>query len=167
MRRIVIFYPTTMPALPLLQLDVADRAELIRLSWNGELACTRRRALILIDLNEGMLRKDIALKYSINRDTVADTEKAWLERGYLSLYPVHGGGVERKIMLEACAAIENWASTEALNSSQIRARLAEEFSIDASQKIIVRALKQMGFVWKRTRCWLKKSATQPTLSKPQ
>ena len=167
MRRITFFYPTTMPALPVLPLDESDRAELIRLSWNGERARTRRRALILIDLNAGMRRQDIALKYSINRDTVADTEKAWLERGYLSLYRMHGGGVERKLMLEACAAIENWASTEALNASQIRARLAEEFSIDASQKIIVRALKQMGFVWKRTRCWLKKSAAQPTSSKPQ
>ena len=88
-----------------------------------------------------MHRQDIALKYSINRDTVADTEKAWLERGYLSLYRMHGGGVERKLLLEACAAMENWASTEALNASQIRARLAEEFSIDASQKIIARALK--------------------------
>lgn len=161
------FYPAIMPALPLLQLAASDRAELIRLSWNGELACTRRWALILVDLNAGLLRKDIALKYAINRDTVADTEKAWLERGYLSLYPMHGGGVERKITLEACAAIENWANTEALNSSQIRARLAVEFSIDASQKIVVIALKQMGFVWKRTRCWLKKSATQPTLSKRQ
>jgi transposase len=145
-----------MAALPPLQLDVFSRTELIRLSWNGELGYTRRRALVLLDLNAGMLRKDIALKYAINRDTVADMEKGWLEREYLSLYPLHGGGVERKITLDACAAMENWANAEALNSSQIRARLAEQFSIDASQKLIVTALKQMGFVWKRTRCWLKK-----------
>jgi transposase len=146
-----------MPACPPLCLEVSDQSELIRLSWNGEVASTRRRALILLDLNGGMLRKDIAEKYEINRDTVADTEKAWLERGYLSLYPIHGGGPERKLTQEACASIESWATVEALNASQIRARLAEQFSIDASQKIIVVALKQMGFVWKRTRCWLKKT----------
>jgi transposase len=112
---------------------------------------------MLLDLNAGMRRKDIATKYSINRDTVADTEKAWLERGYLSLYPRHGGGMERKITLEACEAIADWANADALNSSQIRARLAEKFAIDASAKLVVAALKQMGFVWKRTRCWLKKT----------
>src|SRR2546430_2644005 len=106
---------------------------------------------LLLDLNTGMLRKDIAVKYAINRDTVADVEKAWLERGYLSLYPMHGGGVTRKITLEACASIENWATAEALNASQIRTRLADQFSIDASPKIVAIALKQMGFVWKRTR----------------
>jgi transposase len=123
--------------------------------------------LILIDLNAGMQRKDIAVKYGINRDTVADTEKAWLERGYLSLYPMHGGGVERKLTQEACILIKSWATSEALNASQIRAKLAEKLSIDAGPRIIARALKQMGFVWKRTRCWLKKNETQPTLSKPQ
>lgn len=145
-----------MPTLPPLPLDAADRTELVRLSWAGELACVRRRALMLLDLNEGKRRKDVATKYSLNRDTVADTEKAWLARGYLALYPRHGGGVERKISVAACEAIADWATADALNSSQIRARLAETFAIDASAKLVVTALKQMGFVWKRTRCWLKK-----------
>lgn len=161
-----------MAVLPPLQLDARDLAELIRLSWDGELACTRRRAMILLDLHAGMLRQDLALKYSLNRDTVADTEKYWRERGYLSLYPMHGGGPQRKITLEACEALAEWASAEALNSSQLRAKLAEKFSINASAKVVTAALREQGFVWKRTRCWLKKSVTttcssmQPKLCTP-
>lgn len=154
-----------MPQLPPLTLIADELSHLTELAWDGELPCSRLRSLILLDLHAGHLRKDIATKFGVNRGTVANTERAWLERGFLSLYPLHGGGVAPKITQDACAAMAKWAEIEALNSTQIRLRLAEQFSITASANLVARTLGLMGFVWKRTRCWLKKNATPPLSSK--
>ena len=155
-----------MPIMPPLPLTDDEVVFLVEMSWNSERPCSRLRSLILLDLNAGALRQDIAEKYDINRGTVANTERAWLERGLLSLYSLHAGGVTPKITEEARAAMAKWAEEEALNASQIRARLLEQFLIVASVNLVAKTLNLMGFVWKRTRCWLKKSGTLPLLNKP-
>jgi transposase len=57
-------------------------------------------------------------------------------------------------------AIEEWAQATPMTVSDVQKRLEEEFDVVVHANTVRNALKQLGFVWKRTRYSLKK--TRPT-----
>ncbi|MCX7099032.1 MAG: winged helix-turn-helix domain-containing protein [Methylococcales bacterium] len=62
--------------------------------------------------------------------------------------------------------LKEWVDAEALTSRALVSRLATECRIRISASTLRTELKQLGYVWKRTRYSLKKNATRSGLSRP-
>lgn len=87
--------------------------------------------------------------------TVYERRQQWLSKGFAGLFDAPRSGAPDKLSAYL-PIIEEWAQTSPLNASEIQRRLVEEFDITVHLNTVKNALKQLGFVWKRTRYSLKK-----------
>ena len=92
----------------------------------------------------------------ICKKMVHERRQLWLDKGFASLVDAHRKGAPSK--LSACLlAIEAWAQAAPMTVSDVQKRLEEEFDVVVHANTVRNALKQLGFVWKRTRYSLKKT----------
>ena len=148
-----------------LELSTADRTKLQEVVAKGKDWQARHRAQTLLYFSDGLSAKEIVAQQNLNLDTVYDRRKNWLSKGFAVLYDMHRSGAPPKLNAIHLDQIMTWAEKEALTAPAIVARLKEECNVTVSVGTVSNALKALGFVWKRTRPWLKKKEMKSGLEK--
>jgi transposase len=150
-----------------LELSSADRAELEKIVEKGRDWRMRHRAQTLLYLGDGWRAQAIAAQQGLHLDTVYDRRKHWLAEGFASLMDKPRCGAPSKINPAQREQLRQWATAEALTARQLVTKLKEEFDISLHPNTLGVILKEMGFVWKRTRHSLKKNGTNSNSAKPR
>ena len=143
--------------LQVLELTEEDRAGLLKIVHKGRDWRMRDRAQTLLYFGDGWRAKAIATQQSLHLDTVYDRRKHWLAKGFVSLTDKHRCGAPSKVSVVQREQLRTWATQEALTARELLTKLKEEFDIVMHPNTLSVILKQMRFVWKRTRHNLKKS----------
>jgi transposase len=65
-------------------------------------------------------------------------------------------GAPRKLQAKHVPHLREWARQEALSALQLQEKLRARFDFKVSTQVVQQALSREGFVWNRTRHWLKK-----------
>jgi len=126
----------------------------------------RERAETILLLASGASVKAIGKQQRICREAVRIRRRKWLESGLASLPDQPRSGAPSKLADEHREQIQQWVEAEALSSRNILSRLKEKYQIEMSATTLRTELKRLGFVWKRTRYSLKKSAMPNASNKP-
>ena len=143
--------------LQVLELTEEDRLGLLRIVERGRDWRMRHRAQTLLYFGDGWRAKAIATQQSLHLDTVYDRRKHWLAEGFASLTDKHRSGAPSKVSAAQRGQLRTWATQEALTARELLTKLKEEFDIVMHPNTLNVILKEMKFVWKRTRHNLKKS----------
>ena len=143
--------------LQVLELTQEDRAGLLKIVQKGRDWRMRHRAQTLLYFGDGWRAKAIATQQNLHLDTVYDRRKHWLAKGFVSLTDKHRCGAPSKVSVVQREQLRTWATQEALTARELLTKLKEEFDIVMHPNTLSVILKQMRFVWKRTRHNLKKS----------
>jgi transposase len=139
--------------LPLTENEVLKLEEIARKSADWR---SRDRAKTLLLLSRGVSVRTVTEEQGICKKTVYERRQLWLDKGFASLVDAHRKGAPSK--LSACLlAIEAWAQAEPMTVSDVQKRLKEEFDVVVHANTVSNTLKNLGFVWKRTRYSLKKT----------
>ena len=145
-----------MPLKIALVLDDQDRLNLERIIFRGADWRQRQRAETLLMLERGNSTSTTADAIGIHARTVLITLKDWQARGYSSLVDAPRSGAQRKISSEQLVKIVNMASAEPLTAKTLLAKHVEDGGTMVHVNTLRVALKEAGFLWKRTRHSLKK-----------
>lgn len=145
-----------MPPKIALVLDDQDRLNLERIIFRGADWRQRQRAETLLMLERGNSTSTTADAIGIHARTVLITLKDWQARGYSSLVDAPRSGAPRKISSEQLVKIVNMASAEPLTAKTLLAKHVEDGGTMVHVNTLRVALKEAGFLWKRTRHSLKK-----------
>lgn len=145
-----------MPPKIALVLDDQDRLNLEEIVFRGENWRQRQRAETLLMLARGNSTAKTANAIGIHARTVLITLKDWQARGYSSLMDAPRSGAPRKISSEQLVKIVNMASAEPLTAKTLLAKHVEDGGKMVHVNTLRVALKEAGFLWKRTRHSLKK-----------
>lgn len=140
-----------------LELSEHDKAELKRIVQKGRDWRMRHRAQTVLYFSEGWKAKAIAIEQDLHLDTVYDRRKNWLAQGLASLADKHRSGAPAKLNGGHKEQLKLWSTQQALTARQLLSRLHEEFDVRIHVNTLTSTLRQMGFVWKRTRHSLKKN----------
>jgi transposase len=143
--------------LEVLELSAEERGKLTEIVKKGSDWRMRERAQTILYFGDGWRAKAIAEQQAHHLDTVYDRRKHWLEKGFASLSDQHRSGAPSKLQEPHKEQLRQWASEEALNSKALLSRLKESCDVVIHPNTLSKTLKQMGFVWKRTRHSLKKT----------
>lgn len=149
-----------------LELSESDAACLRAIVKKGSDWRERERAETILLLASGASVKTIAEQQRLCREAVRIRRRKWLASGLASLPDQPRRGAPSKLADEHRERIQQWVETEALSSRDILSRLKEKYQIEMSATTLRTELKRLGFVWKRTRYSLKKSATLNASNKP-
>ena len=120
----------------------------------------RQRAQTVLLLSENRRVMDVAALQEISTDSVRRQRDAWLKRGFEGLRDLPRCGAPRQLTQEDTQAVCAWSREAAYSSTELQARLAAERKVRVSAWVVRSALFKNGFLWKRTRHSLKKSATK-------
>ena len=143
--------------LEVLELTEKDRAGLLKIVEKGRDWRMRHRAQTVLYFGDGWRAKAIATQQNLHLDTVYDRRKHWLAEGFASLADKHRSGAPSKVSAAQREQLRLWATQEALTARELLTRLKEEFDIVVHASTLGVILKEMNFVWKRTRHNLKES----------
>lgn len=126
----------------------------------------RERAQTLLLLNQGMNCEDVADRQELCVATVRSTRRNWHNEGLAGLADKPRCGAPHKLSESDVQRLVQWASTEPLTAAALLARHNEAQGCSVHLNTLVSELKRHGFVWKRSRHSLKKSAVPEHLNKP-
>ena len=150
-----------------LALTEEERRQLTQINERGSDWRERRRARTVLLLDQGRSIDDVVAEQKIHRETVACHRDAWLVRGFAGLRDLPRSGAPRKLSEVHRQVLCTWAGEEACTAPQLRSRLSAEQGVQVSVWLVQSALKEKGYVWKRTRHSLKKSGMKPNSGKPR
>ncbi|WP_084190936.1 helix-turn-helix domain-containing protein [Methylomarinum vadi] len=114
----------------------------------------------------GKTVKEVAELQNLCVEAVRIRRRKWLKHGLASLPDQPRSGAPSKLTDEHRQQLAQWVDAEALSSREILTRLVERYQIQIGATTLRNELKRLGYVWKRTRYSLKKSATPSGSSKP-
>ena len=143
--------------LKVLELSQQERVRLLEIVEKGRDWRMRHRAQTLLYFGDGWTAKAIATQQDLHVDTVYDRHRDWLSEGFTSLADKHRCGAPSKVSEAQREQLRLWATAQALTARQLVTKLSEEFDITIHPNTLGVILKQMNFVWKRTRHSLKKT----------
>jgi transposase len=118
----------------------------------------RDRAETIVLLADEFSVKEVAVKQGYKPEAIRIRRRKWLKNGFASLPDQPRKGAPTKLTDEHRQLLRQWAETEPLSSRVLLDRLNENGAAKVSQRTLQMELKRMGFIWKRTRYSLKKSA---------
>lgn len=145
-----------MPSKIALVLDDEERLKLEAIVLRGSDWRQRQRAETLLMLESGNSTSETSVAIGVHARTVRITLKDWQARRFTSLVDAPRSGAPRKISSEQLAKIVNMASAEPLTASALLAKHVEAGGMMVHVNTLRVALKEAGFLWKRTRHSLKK-----------
>lgn len=145
-----------MPRKVTLSLLPVERLSLIRIIARGNNWRERQRSNTLVLLDDGASMREVANIIGIDIRTVGLTRMDWLARGFDSLVDAPRCGAPRKIKQEQLEKLIAAASEEPLTAKSLLAKHVEGGGEVVHVNTIKGALKNAGYVWKRTRGSLKK-----------
>jgi transposase len=117
-------------------------------------------------LSEGQTVFVVAERQNVKPEAIRERRRRWLKKGLASLPDQPRCGAPSKLTEAHRNQLKEWVDAEALTSRALVSRLATECRITISASTLRTELKQLGYVWKRTRYSLKKNATRSGLSRP-
>ncbi|WP_024297126.1 helix-turn-helix domain-containing protein [Methylomicrobium lacus] len=126
----------------------------------------RERAQAILLLAEGHTTFEVAEKQGVLPETIRERRSKWFKAGFASLPDQARSGAPSKLSDEHRARLKAWVEAEPLTCRVLVDRLETECGIRLSANTLRNELKRMGYVWKRTRYSLKKSATPSASHKP-
>jgi transposase len=126
----------------------------------------RERAETILLLSSGKTVKQVAEQQKLCIEAIRIRRRKWLKQGLASLPDQPRCGAPSKLTDLHRQRLMQWVDAEALTSRAILTRLAEEYEIQIGATTLRNELKRLGYVWKRTRYSLKKSAIPNGSSKP-
>ncbi|WP_051911453.1 helix-turn-helix domain-containing protein [Methylomicrobium agile] len=126
----------------------------------------RERAQAILLLAEGHTTFEVAEKQGVLPETIRERRRKWFKAGLASLPDQPRSGAPSKLSDEHRARLKAWIEAEPLTCRFLVDRLETECGIRLSANTLRNELKRMGYVWKRTRYSLKKSATPSASHKP-
>jgi transposase len=141
-----------------LELSAEDILALKRIVERGSDWRARSRAQTLLHCSEGLSTQEIVVLQGLNQDTVNDRRKHWIDRGFESLTDKARSGAPPKINAEQQEYLAELVRTQAVSSRELVSQLEAKFGVLFKQATVVKTVKRLGFVWKRTRHSLKKNA---------
>jgi transposase len=126
----------------------------------------RERAETILLLASGKTVKEVAEQQGLCLEAVRIRRRNWLKFGLASLPDQPRSGAPRKLTDEHRQQLGQWVEAEALSSRELLTRLAEQYQVQIGPTTLRTELKRLGYVWKRTRYSLKKSATPNASNNP-
>jgi transposase len=126
----------------------------------------RERAETILLLAEGHTTFEVAEKQGVLAETIRERRRKWFKTGFASLPDQPRSGAPSKLSDEHRVRLREWIDAEALTSRVLVDRLEADCGIRLSANTLRNELKRMGYVWKRTRYSLKKSAIPSASRKP-
>ena len=118
-------------------------------------------------LDKGLSINSVVTEQKIHRDTVADHRDAWLARSFAGLRDRPRNGAPRKLSEAHEEALCAWAKAEAGTAPALRSRLSAEHGVQVSLWLVQSAVKEKGYVWKRTRHSLRKKRDEEKFREEQ
>ncbi|WP_228761526.1 helix-turn-helix domain-containing protein [Pseudomonas sp. MPC6] len=109
----------------------------------------------MLRLASGDSPKVVAETQGVCTQTVYERRQQWLSKGFAGLVDAPRSGAPGKLSAYL-PIIEESAQASPMSAGEIHQRLVEEFEVTVHLNTVKNALKQLGFVWKRTRYSLKK-----------
>lgn len=149
-----------------IELSEDDRKELQTIIKKGSDWRERDRAQSILMLSEGQTVIAVAEQQGVMPEAIRERRRRWLRKGLLSLPDQPRCGAPSKLTEAHRSRLKAWIDAEPLTCRVLVSRLTTECAIAISASTLRNELKRMGFVWKRTRYSLKKSATQSDSSRP-
>lgn len=143
--------------LKVLELSQEERVRLLEIVEKGRDWRMRHRAQTLLYFGDGWTAKAIATQQDLHVDTVYDRHRDWLSEGFTSLADKSRCGAPSKVSEAQREQLRQWATAQALTARELVTKLSQEFDITIHPNTLGVILKQMNFVWKRTRHSLKKT----------
>ncbi len=125
----------------------------------------RDRAQTILLLAEGHTAFHVAEKQGVLPETIRERRRKWFRNGFASLADQPRSGAPSKLSEEQRTLLRTWVDAEPLTSRALVNRLETVCGLGISAGTLRNELKRMGYVWKRTRYSLKKSATPNALNK--
>lgn len=126
----------------------------------------RERAETILLLAEGHMTIEVAEKQGVLAETIRERRRKWLKKGFASLPDQPRSGAPSKLSDEHRVRLREWIDAEPLTSRALVNRLKTDCGVGICAGTLRNELKRMGYVWKRTRYSLKKSATPSASCKP-
>lgn len=148
------------------ELTETERELLQNLIKKGSDWRERDRAQTILLLAEGYTTFEVAEKQGMLPETIRERRRKWFRNGFASLPDQPHSGAPSKLNEEQRGLLRNWVDAEPLTSRALVNRLETVCGLGISAGTLRNELKRMGYVWKRTRYSLKKSATPSVSSKP-
>ncbi|MEY4978694.1 MAG: hypothetical protein RLZZ352_964 [Pseudomonadota bacterium] len=127
----------------------------------------RERAQTLLLLAQGKKATQVAMEMELHPQTVGSTRKQWEQEGMASLSDKPRSGAPAKLSEPQVKQLVDWASTEPLSLTTLKARHEEAGGVVVHVNTLTSVLKRAGLVWKRTRHSLKKREMKLRSSKPR
>lgn len=134
-----------------------DKAELEWLEKRDLNWRVRERARSVLYLAAGERCVGAARQQGLALHTVCDTRKAWLAEGFACLVDKPRSGAPPKLSPVDVQRLVDWARASPCSSSELLAKHVAAGGQPVSSDTLIRALRQAGLVWKRTRHSLKKT----------
>ena len=144
----------------------AERELLQNLIKKGSDWRERERAETILLLVEGQTTFEVAEKQGVQAETIRERRRKWFKTGSASFPDQRRSGAPSKLRDEHRQRLREWIDAEPLTSRALVNRLKTDYGVGISAGTLRNELKRMGYVWKRTRYNLKKSATPSASRKP-
>ena len=156
-----------MPKRVIIELTEIERETLAAFIKKGRDWREHERAMTIQWLSEGIPVSEIALRQGRHPETIRERRRQWQKHGFCSLQDRPRSGAPSKLNEDDRRLLKEWVENEPLTSRALLMRLNEQSSTVVSERTLRNKLKQMGFIWKRTRYSLKKSAMKNALNRPE
>jgi transposase len=147
-------------------LSESEREQLQTIIKKGSDWRERDRAQTILWLSEGQTVVAVAQQQGLKPEAIRERRRNWRKSGLTSLPDQPRSGAPSKLNDEHRDQLKAWVDAEPLSSRALLSRLESEYGITVHPNTLRNELKRLGYVWKRTRYSLKKSAIPSGLSKP-
>jgi transposase len=156
-----------MAKVKLLGLEPSEEAALREIIKKGTDWRERDRAETILLLAAGMSVQDIAKQQGWCIESVRIRRRKWLKFGFASLSDQPRSGAPSKLNDEHRRRLAEWVEAEPLSARELITRLERDYQVTVGSTTLRTELSRLGYVWKRTRYSLKKSATRSASSEPK
>jgi len=148
------------------ELSEAEREQLQTIIKKGSDWRERERAQTILMLSEGQAVFAVAEQQNVKPETIRERRRKWWKKGLNSLPDQPRSGAPSKLTDTHRSQLKDWMDAEPLTCRALVGRLMAECGVSISAGTLRNELTRMGYVWKRTRYSLKKSAIPNDSSRP-
>jgi len=149
-----------------IELSESEREQLQLIVKKGSDWRERERAETILMLSHGEAVIAVAEQQGVKPEAIRERRRKWWKNGLNSLPDQARSGAPSKLADAHRSQLKEWADAEPLNCRALVSRLTTECGVTVSAGTLRNELKRMGYVWKRTRYSLKKSAIPSASNKP-
>lgn len=149
-----------------IELSEGEQEQLQVLIKKGSDWRERERAQTILMLSEGQTVFAVAEQQGVKPEAIRERRRRWLKTGLASLPDQPRCGAPSKLHEDHRTLLRKWIDAEPLTCRVLLSRLISECGVTVSANTLRNELKRMGYVWKRTRYSLKKSAIPSDSPKP-